>query len=271
MHWRLALLALAEGNHARARVEAERMELALADMGPDAVPEHAIMARFDLAKFWSAHGAPRRAFGHWAAGHKLIAPSQPFSREKHRAFVDASIEAFSAARFNDGARATNRDPAPVFVVGMPRSGTTLVEQILGAHRDAFGAGERTALGTAFAALGASQDSPSSGRRVAALDGDALDGAAARCLAALHALEPGAARVVDKMPGNYLYLGLVGLMLPAAKIIHCARDPATLACRSSPSASMEARATRKTSATSPGTSESTTGSWRIGSPPCRTRS
>jgi len=47
---------------------------------------------------------------------------------------------------------------------------------------------------------------------------------ARYLTALHALDPSAARIVDKMPGNFLYLGLVGLMLPAAKIIHCARDP-----------------------------------------------
>jgi len=224
MHWRFVLLALAEGDGARACQEAERMEAALADMGPDGVPEHAVMARFDLAKFWSAQGAPSRAFAHWAAGHRLIARFQPFSREAHRTFVDASIEAFSAARLNDGARATNRDPAPIFVVGMPRSGTTLVEQILAAHRDVHGAGERAALSQTFAALGGSPGDPSSARRVAALDGGALDRAASRYLTALHALDPSAARVVDKMPGNFLYLGLVGLMLPAAKIIHCARDP-----------------------------------------------
>jgi Tfp pilus assembly protein PilF len=62
LHWRLILLALAEGDAARASYEAEKMEQALADMGPDAVPEHAIMARFDLAKFWSGQGAPNRAF-----------------------------------------------------------------------------------------------------------------------------------------------------------------------------------------------------------------
>jgi tetratricopeptide (TPR) repeat protein len=224
LHWRFVLLALAEGDGARARGEAEMMEQALADMGPDAVPEHAIMARFDLAKFWSAQGAPSRAFDQWTAGHKLLARFQPFSREAHLAFVDASIEAFSAARLKDGARAANRDAAPVFIVGMPRSGTTLIEQILGAHRDVHGAGERTALSQTFAALGDSQYDASSARRVAALDGGALDRAASRYLEALHALGPSAARVVDKMPGNFLYLGLVGLMLPAAKIIHCVRDP-----------------------------------------------
>jgi Flp pilus assembly protein TadD len=224
LHWRFVLLALAEGDSARARGSAEMMEQALAEMGPDAVPEHAIMVRFDLAKFWSGQGAPSRAFAHWTAGHKLLARFQPFSREAHSAFVDASIEAFSAARLNDGVRATNRDPTPVFVVGMPRSGTTLVEQILAAHRDVHGAGERNALLQAFTAVGGPAGDAASGRRVARFDGESLDGAAARYLKTLRELAPSATRIVDKMPGNFLYLGLVSLMLPGARIIHCARDP-----------------------------------------------
>jgi tetratricopeptide (TPR) repeat protein len=224
LHWRRVLLALAEGDSARACDEAERMEASLAEMGPDAVPEHAIMARFDLAKFWSGRGAPGRALAQWTEGHKLLAKFQPFSRENHRAFVDASIEAFSAARLSGEPRAKNRDPAPVFVVGMPRSGTTLVEQILAAHRDVHGGGERSALGETFRVLGGSYDDPSSARHSAALDGESLDRAAARYLSELHALAPGAKRIVDKMPGNFLYLGLVGLMLPAARIIHSVRDP-----------------------------------------------
>jgi hypothetical protein len=53
-------------------------------MGPEAVPEHAIMARFDLAKFWSRQGTPSRAFTHWTAALKLLARFQPFSRDGHR-------------------------------------------------------------------------------------------------------------------------------------------------------------------------------------------
>ena len=75
------------------------------------------------------------------------------------------IEAFSAARLNQGVRATNHDPAPVFIVGMPRSGTTLVEQILAAHRDVLGAGERKALGDVFAALGGLHEDASLLRRI----------------------------------------------------------------------------------------------------------
>ena len=193
------------------------------------------MARFNLAKFWSSRGELGRAFAQWVEGHKLIAPSQPFSRELHREFVDASIEAFSAKRLNEGPRATNRDPAPVFVVGMPRSGTTLIEQILAAHRDVHGAGERDALVRAFTALGDRRAGAACALRAAALDREALDRAAATYLTALHKLAPEAKRVVDKMPGNFLYLGLVGLMLPGARIIHIAVIRATSASRSSPSA------------------------------------
>jgi Flp pilus assembly protein TadD len=222
-HWRHVLLALGEGDSPLARESAARMESALETMGPEAVPEHRIMAHYDLAKFWSGQGAPARAFAHWTSGHKLLAPSQPFSREAHRAFVDANIALFTRQRFSTGARATNTDPAPVFIVGMPRSGTTLVEQILDAHRDAHGAGERAALANAFCALGSGADAPAAGR-VAALDAASLDAAAAQYLAALREVAPDAKRIVDKMPGNFNYLGLAGLMLPGAKIIYCARDP-----------------------------------------------
>jgi hypothetical protein len=142
--------------------------------------------------------------------------SQPYSREAARAFIDAQIAGFDAASFA-GPRAANADPAPVFIVGMPRSGTTLCEQILDAHRDVHGAGERNALNEAFGRLSGTDG-------ILRLTAPELDGAAASYLAALHALAPAKARIVDKMPGNELYLGLVGRMLPGAKIIHCVRDP-----------------------------------------------
>jgi hypothetical protein len=191
-------------------------------MGPAAVLEHRIMARYDLAKFWSGQNQPARAFAHWTQGHRLLAAIQPFSRADHAGLIDATIAHFTAARLATGARASNADPAPVFIVGMPRSGTTLCEQILAAHPQAHGAGERLALGHAVARLGG--DGADGVRRIAALDAATLDTAAVDYLAALHALAPDRARIIDKMPGNYLYLGLVGLMLPGARIIHCVRDP-----------------------------------------------
>jgi tetratricopeptide (TPR) repeat protein len=220
--WRRVLLALAEGDAAQARALAEEMERALGAASA-LVPEHRIMAQFDLAKFWSQQGMADRAFGFWVEGHRLLGQFQPFSREGHRRFVDASINCFDRARLHAGPRAQNSDPAPVFIVGMPRSGTTLAEQIIAAHPAAFGAGERSALGQAWHALGGGER-PEAVAHIAALDQGALDRAAASYLAELHALAPGAARIIDKMPGNFNYLGLVALMMPGAKIIYCARDP-----------------------------------------------
>jgi hypothetical protein len=223
-HWRLVLLALSERNPAVARSEAERMATALAAMGPNAVPEHQIMAHYDLAKFWSRQNDHDTAFSHWQEGHALLRRFQPFSREAHRAFLDANIALLDRARFEAGPRAGNADPTPVFIVGMPRSGTTLCEQILAAHAQVHGAGERVALGHMFTALGHGHDTAAAVRRIAELDAGTLDTVAARYLADLHALAPDKTRIVDKMPGNYLYLGLVGLLLPGARIIHCVRDP-----------------------------------------------
>jgi Tfp pilus assembly protein PilF len=223
--WRLVLLALAENDPQGAAGQAEHMEQALAAAGAKVTPEHRIMAHFDLAKFWSGRNDHARAFRHWTQGHALLKTSQPFSRKDHAAFVDANIAAFTTARFKTGPRARNADTAPVFIVGMPRSGTTLCEQILAAHRDVHGSGERMALPRAFAALGGSgRNDAASVERIAGLDADTLDTAATQYLAELHALAPDKTRIVDKLPGNYSYLGLIGLMLPGAKIIYCARDP-----------------------------------------------
>jgi Tfp pilus assembly protein PilF len=222
-HWRLVLIALAEGHIAAAQAEAQTMAVALDAMGPSGVLEHRIMGHYDLAKFWSRFEANAEAFAHWRAGHALLKPLQPFSRESAKAFTDANIAAFDAARFAQGPRAQNADAAPVFIVGMPRSGTTLCEQIIGAHRETHGAGERVALQQAFVRL-AGGLTPEGVAQLTNLPQTELDNAADAYLAELHALAPEASRVLDKMPGNYRFLGLVGLLFPKARIVHCVRDP-----------------------------------------------
>jgi Flp pilus assembly protein TadD len=221
--WRRLALAEADREPDEAVRIAREVETAAA-AEPGLVPEHRIMLYFDLGRFWSGQRDAAAAVRCWEKGHAELARFQPFSRADYAAFVDATMARFDHARLLAGPRAANRDEAPVFIVGMPRSGTTLVEQILAAHPEVFGAGERVALAEAFRNLGGGVETREAAERIASAGAPALDAAATHYLAELHALAPEARRIVDKMPGNFRYLGLVALMLPGARIIHCRRDP-----------------------------------------------
>jgi hypothetical protein len=106
---------------------------------------------------------------------------------------------------------------------MPRSGTTLTEQILAAHAQVYGAGERRALAETVARMAQGTPREAMGQ-IAALTQSALDAAAEPYLTELRGLDPSADRIVDKMPGNFLYLGIASLLFPKARFIHCTRDP-----------------------------------------------
>ena len=221
--WRRLILAERAGDESSVLMQAERLATLGAEEGA-ALLEHRILSHFDLAAFRNRRREPDQAFAHWTAGHALMRRVQPFSRPDFTAFVDASIAAFDAARFAVGPRAEPADPAPVFIVGMPRSGTSLTEQILAAHPMVHGAGERPDLYRTINQLAGPPTSPASVRRLAALDAAALSDAAAPYVAALQALAPAARHVIDKMPGNALHLGFAATLLPGARIILCRRDP-----------------------------------------------
>ena len=185
--------------------------------------EQRIDARFDLAELEEAEGRRDAAFEHWRHGHALLRLAQPFSRDDHDAYLAAIVRSFDAGRLAGGARADAPDPAPVFIVGLPRTGTTLLEQILGAHRMVHGAGERLAVRETLARLTGTSHAAEAMARAAALDAPELTTASRRYLAELHALAPGAARVLDKMPDNVFQLGFIATLLPGARVICCTRD------------------------------------------------
>jgi hypothetical protein len=114
---------------------------------------------------------------------------------------------------------------PVFVFGMPRSGTTLTEQILSSHPEVAGAGERGDIWEMAKSLGLLADNAEKfARNLTNLSRPQSFELANRYLSALNSVSGTALRVVDKMPDNYAYLGLIALLLPNAKLIHCRRDP-----------------------------------------------
>jgi len=108
---------------------------------------------------------------------------------------------------------------PVFILGMPRSGSTLVEQILAAHPKVFGAGEIGDFGVA-AGGGYAPSNRTSFARTA----EEVSGIGARYAEKLRTLAPQAERIVDKQPANFFFAGLIHLALPRARIVHVRRDP-----------------------------------------------
>jgi tetratricopeptide (TPR) repeat protein len=141
----------------------------------------------------------------------------------HKAKVyDALIETFSAERIG-GPRATLDGSRFVFIVGMPRSGTSLVEQIIDAHPRAFGAGELGTLPTIVDALARRIGTPPP-MCFARARSDMLDEGARMYADQVGGLAPGAAVITDKLPHNFELVGLINIMLPGARVIHCTRDP-----------------------------------------------
>ena len=194
-----------------------------------------------------------------------------YDSTEHKLFVDRLLEAFTPEFFERVRGWGLETERPVFVVGMPRSGTTLVEQILASHRRVFGAGELQLARNAFRAL-----PEVTGRGglphecLEHLDRDALGYLAREHLERLAARNASADRVVDKMPENTLYLGLMAALFPRAKFIHCRRDlrDVALSCwmTNFDQAPLGVRSAPHRLACGP----NTTGSWITGAGCCRSR-
>jgi predicted Zn-dependent protease len=200
----------------------------LADTDGAALPEHRIIAHFDIAGLRIRQGRRSDAFQHWRKAHALLGRMQPFLRSAHGAFVAALRGRFDAERLHHGVRADNNDKTPVFIVGMPRSGTSLTEQILSVHPMTFGAGERLEVHDLVMRVAGSVLTADSVEQLAALDQSALSDAADVFLGSLRDLAPMTRLIIDKMPGNGMHLGFLATLLPGARVIRCTRDPRDIA-------------------------------------------
>jgi tetratricopeptide (TPR) repeat protein len=149
-----------------------------------------------------------------------------YDPRSHSGFITQLIAAFGPEHRARGRVWGDRDPRPVFVVGLPRSGTTLTEQLLASHPQVHGAGELPDVQQIFESLPEFAGRPGLGPCgvLDLLDQAAVRAAARRYLDRLDVLAPAsAARVVDKMPDNIHFLGLIALCWPAARVIICDRD------------------------------------------------
>ena len=200
----------------------ERMRRRLERGGLD--DDAAADVHFALAKAREDLGDYEGAFTHYREGNRRRRRHVRFRREAPGERAAAFADAFDVEFFAKSAGRGDPSPRPVFIVGMPRSGTSLVEQILASHPDCFGAGELPHLGALARSIPArTGDTSAYPDCLDALE-DAEFAALGRAyLDALPAEADGAARVTDKMPANYLHLGLVAAILPRARVIRCRRD------------------------------------------------
>lgn len=163
------------------------------------------------------------AFNAYSAANAMKAPRPDL--DAYHASLAAMLAAWTPEALESLPRASLETQAPVFIVGMPRSGTSLAEQILASHPDAFGAGERKDLNRLVAEIQFGRSNPDYHlHHTDALTRKVVDRSARKVLDALRALAPRAARIADKNPVNYLHLGLISILFPRAKVVHCVRDP-----------------------------------------------
>jgi tetratricopeptide (TPR) repeat protein len=188
-------------------------------------PREQCLVHFALAKAYDDIGERECGFAQLLQGNAIKRSHTEYDEAATLGAMDRLRHIFTAELLT--ARGGMGDPsaAPVFIVGMPRSGTTLVEQTLASHEAVFGAGERLELTQAVGRLNAERlGAPRFPEAVWTMTNDALHRMGAEYLAALRLLAPDAARITDKMPGNFLFVGLIRLILPNARIIHTMRDP-----------------------------------------------
>lgn len=199
----------------------EAAERAARDPAHPLSPKKWIALHFALGKCYDDSQQYDQAFAHFLEGCRLKRATYEYDANAVAQHFDAIIGTFDPITLERLRGAGDASTLPIFVLGMPRSGTTLTEQILASHPAVHGAGE-------LPDLLAIAQRPVNGAgypgNIRALDRAQLTAWGADYVAGLRRQAPQARHITDKMPANFFAVGLIHLMLPNAKIIHVKRNP-----------------------------------------------
>ena len=193
-------------------------------LAPGTLQSHAdrMCIEFALGKAHLDAGAAERALSHLHTANRMKRATFAYDPEATDRWMASIADQFSGSLLSKlAALSAGADQTPVFVLGMPRSGTSLIEQILASHPQVHGAGELSFIRQIADGVRAAPPYPGFATQLTA---PMLSQMGAQYLRRLKGLAPDSTRIVDKMPSNFFYAGLIHLMLPGARIIHCRRDP-----------------------------------------------
>ncbi|MFT6310021.1 MAG: tetratricopeptide (TPR) repeat protein [Porticoccus sp.] len=184
----------------------------------------AMPIHFALGKCYEDLKMDEKAFSHFLKGCEIKRSKIDYDANSQHKNIQAIIDFFNPGMIDSLSGAGNPSTTPIFILGMPRSGTTLTEQIISSHSAVFGAGELPdLLQLANTPLdnGATVGFPGS---IKNLTKEHLTALGDQYVAQVQAIAPEAKNITDKMPANFFCVGLIHLMLPNAKIIHIRRNP-----------------------------------------------
>lgn len=202
----------------------DRMEAIFETVG-DSSSEPFTALHFAFAKALDDRGEHERALQHYITGGQMKRAQLDYDEADTHAFFDAIRAAFPKEVFEKRKYEGLKDDRLVFIVGMPRSGSTLVEQILASHPGVHGAGEVKYLARALGQLRDRFPSlPKYPEMSAKLSNPQLEIVARDYQKALSAGAGEARKITDKLLTNYFFVGLINLLFPKAKVIHTRRDP-----------------------------------------------
>lgn len=202
---------------------------ALAD-ARDYSPAAQVDLHYAAAKAFEDIGDPDTAFAHFRRAGEIERSLLSWSIADFEMLAEVTRAELSAPAYRALRAQGYADERPVFVIGMPRSGTTLVEQILGSHPEVFAAGELNLGENVLAGMKAGRlELPNiirpSDQATSSANRHSLAARGGRYANTVAAVAPAhARRIVDKLPGNFLYAGWLSAILPGARFIHCRRHP-----------------------------------------------
>jgi hypothetical protein len=182
-----------------------------------------IELHFALARACESLEDYKRSFRNLRDGNALKRSIVGYDEAEELRFFEETMQAFGRPLFQAAKDCGYPSPTPVFIFGMPRSGTTLVEQILAGHPNVYAGGELGAfkISTQWFSIDADpRDVPLFARRMA----EQFRALGERCAVPLESLSPHSARITDKWPWTFKFAGAVHLALPRARMIHVGRDP-----------------------------------------------